>query len=332
MPTEDNLLLYQSKDGVVKFHVKIQGETVWLSQKQMAELFDCSIDNISLHLKKIYNEAELSEDSVTEDYSITAADGKMYRVVHYNLDAIISVGYRINSRRGTDFRIWATQRLREYIIKGFVLDDERLRQGRAGTRYFEELVERIRDIRASERNFYQKVTDIFATSVDYRPDAGVTKDFFATVQNKLHYAVHGHTAAELIAARADASKPLMGMTNLKGDYVTAADARVAKNYLTVAELKQLNLVVSLYLDFAELQASNGRTMRMTDWLDKFDGFLRLSEREVLPNAGSISADLAEQKAMEQYDDYRQAREAGLVSDFDQQAKDLLELLKRTDRE
>jgi hypothetical protein len=292
----------------------------------MAELFDCGVDNINVHLKKIYESGELSEDSTIEYYSIVASNGKTYRIIHYNLDAIISVGYRVNSRRGTDFRIWATQRLREYIIKGFVMDDERLKQGGGRARYFDELLERLREIRASERNFYQKVTDIYATSIDYNKDDAHTKGFFATVQNKMHYAVHGHTAAELIAERADASKPFMGLTSFKGDYVTAADAHIAKNYLTEVELKQLNKIVSFFLEFAEMQAANGRAMRMADWLAKFDEYLKLAEKNVLADAGGVAAEAAEHKANDEYDKYRHERSKEL-SDFDREAEKLLKQAK-----
>lgn len=223
------IIIYKTEDGNVNLQVKMEHETVWLSQKQMAELFQCSTDNVGLHLKNIFKEKELNENSVAEEYSVTAADGKKYDVKHYNLDAIISVGYRVNSLRGTQFRIWATQRLREYIIKGFTLDDERLKQGGQKARYFQELLQRIRDIRSSERNFYQKVTDIYATSIDYRKDDELTKEFFATVQNKMHYAVHGYTAAEIINKRADSQKPLMGLTSFKGNYITTQDVKIAKN-------------------------------------------------------------------------------------------------------
>lgn len=323
----NNILLYKSADGKIMFQVKTDGETVWLSQKQMAELFDCSVDNISLHLRNVFKSNELSQISVTEDFSATAADGKIYKTRHYNLDAIISVGYRVNSIRGTAFRIWATQRLREFIIKGFALDDERMKQGRASTKYFEELIERIRDIRSSERNFYQKITDIYSTSIDYSCDDAKTRDFFATVQNKLHYAVHGHTAAELIAVRADAAKPFMGLTGFKGNFLTQADTHVAKNYLTEPELKQLNLIVSMFLDFAELQASNCRAMKMGDWLEKFDGYLKLAERDILAGPGKISGDLAGKKADEEFFAYRKMRDAAKISDFDTEAKELLNLLK-----
>jgi hypothetical protein len=301
----------------------MDGETVWLSQKQMGELFECSPDNIALHLKNIFQSSELSEKSVAEDFSVTASDGKNYNVKHYNLDAIISVGYRVNSLRGTQFRIWATQRLKEYIIKGFALDDERLKQGGEQTRYFEELLQRIRDIRSSERNFYQKVSDIYTTSIDYKKDDNLTRQFFATVQNKMHYAVHGHTAAEIISSRADAAKPLMGLTGFKGDYLTVSDTHIAKNYLTEPEIKQLNLIVSLYLDFAELQATNGRPMKMSEWISKLDEFLKLSEKKLLDNQGTISAKAAETKANMEYSKYRKEQEVKNLSDFDKETRKIL---------
>ena len=230
--------------------------------------------------------------------------------------------------RGTQFRVWATQRLREYIIKGFTLDDERLKAGGGRARYFEELLQRIRDIRSSERNFYQKVTDIYATSIDYRADDKLTKEFFATVQNKIHYAVHGHTAAEVIEKRADSRKPLMGLTNFKGNYITAQDTAIAKNYLSEPELKQLNLIVSLYLDFAELQATNGRLMKMKDWIRKLDEFLKISEKELLTHAGKVSAEQAEEKARYEFEKYRKQRDKDYVSDFDREVRKIVRQLPK----
>jgi hypothetical protein len=235
---------------------------------------------------------------------------------------IISVGYRVKSQRGTQFRIWATQRLKEYIVKGFALDDERLKQGGKNTRYFQELLQRVRDIRSSERNFYQQVTDIYATSIDYKPKDDLTQKFFATVQNKMHFAVHGQTAAELIKNRADSSKPLMGLVNFKGDFITAQDVKIAKNYLTEKELNQMNLIVSLYLDFAELQASNERPMKMAEWIAKLDQFLALSEKELLQNAGKVSAEEAARKAGDEFEKYRTERIKNHISDFDRAIKAL----------
>ncbi len=293
---QSQIIIYQTEDGQAKINVHLEGETVWLTQKLMAELFEVSIPNINMHLKNIFDTRELDEISVIKNFLITADDGKTYDTKHYNLDVIIALGYRVNSKRATQFRIWATGRLREYIIKGFALDDERMKHGGERSRYFEELLQRVRDIRSSERNFYQKVTEIYATSIDYRKDDEMTREFFATVQNKMHYAVHGHTAAEVISERVDSSKPMMGLSNFKGKYITAGDVKIAKNYLSEKELKQLNLIVTLYLDFAELQASNERPMKMADWIQKLDEFLKLSERKLLTNTGKISAGDAAKKA------------------------------------
>ena len=321
------ILIYATEDGQAKFQVKIDDETVWLTQDQMAELFDKGRSTITEHINNIFKEGELKEGSVCREFRRTGNDNKEYLVKHYNLDVIISVGYRVKSLRGTQFRIWATQRLKEYVIKGFTIDDERLKQGGGKSRYFEELLQRIRDIRSSERNFYQKVTDIYATSIDYRRNDKLTKEFFATVQNKMHYAVHGYTAAELIKLRADNAKPFMGLTSFKGDYITAHDITVAKNYLTEDELKQLNLIVSLYLDFAELQATNGRAMTMKIWISKLDDFLKLSEKRILHNAGEVSAEEAKEKAEKEFEKYRHKRDKNYVSDFDRETKKLLKQSK-----
>ena len=317
---KSELIIYQTEDGQTRLQVKMENETVWLTQDQMAELFAKGRSTITEHILNVFKEGELDEKSVCREFRRTGSDGKEYVVKHYNLDVIISVGYRVKSLRGTQFRIWATQRLKEYIIKGFALDDERLKQGGEKARYFQELLQRIRDIRSSERNFYQKVTDIYATSIDYRKDDKLTTEFFATVQNKMHYAVHGYTAAEIIVKRADSTKPLMGLTNFKGNYITAHDIKIAKNYLTEGELKQLNLIVSMYLDFAELQATNGRLMKMADWIEKLDQFLKLSERELLTKAGSISAEQAAKKAEAEFEKYRKERDKNYVSDFDRVVK------------
>src|SRR3990172_1909948 len=272
---KSQLIIYQTEDGQTKLQVKMEDETVWLTQDQMAELFEKSKSTINEHIKNIYEEKELDEGQTMRKFGNSEFSTKPTNC--YNLDVIISLGYRVNSKRATQFRIWTTQRLKEYIVKGFVLDDERLKQGGQKARYFEELLQRIRDIRSSERNFYQKVTDIYATSIDYRKDDKLTRQFFAAVQNKMHYAVHGKTAAEIVHARADSTKPLMGLTSFKGNYITASEIKVAKNYLSEKELRQLNLIVSLYLDFAELQATNGRLMKMVEWVKKLDEFLKLSE-------------------------------------------------------
>ncbi|MFH1824178.1 MAG: virulence RhuM family protein [Candidatus Firestonebacteria bacterium] len=320
--TKDSLpvILYKSDDGKTKVDVVLQGDTAWLTQDQMAGLFDKGRSTITEHINNVFKEGELDEKTVCREFRRTGTDGKKYDVKHYNLDVIISVGYRVKSLCGTQFRIWATQRLKEYIVKGFTIDDERLKQGGQRARYFEELLQRIRDIRSSERNFYQKATDIYATSIDYRKDDKLTKEFFATVQNKMHYAVHGYTAAEIIAKRANGKKPLMGLTNIKGKYITVQDIKIAKNYLVESELKQLNLIVSLYLDFAELQAVNGRLMKMAEWITKLDEFLKLSERKLLTNAGSVSAEHAIKKAEKEFDEYRKERGKNYLSDFDHVTK------------
>ena len=313
-----NFILYKTSDNKVSINVQIEDETVWLTQDQMAELFDKSKPTIVEHLGNIFEEGELDESSVVRKFRITAADGKSYDVKHYNLDVIISVGYRVKSLRGTQFRQWATKRLREYIVKGFTMDDERLKQG--GGRYFRELLQRIRDIRSSERNLYQQVTDIYATSIDYKKDAKLTRRFFATVQNKMHVAAHGRTAAELVYERADAKKPNMGLTNFKGDYITSDDVEVAKNYLSEEELNVLNLIVSQYLDFAELQATRQRAMTMQQWIDKLDEFLKISDSSVLVGAGKIKHEQAMVKAKREFKKYRDEEMRRLESDFDKAVK------------
>ncbi len=320
-PVEDaKITIYETEDGQARLQVKIEDETVWLTQDQMSELFEKSKSTINEHIKNIYEEKELMKGETMRKFGNSEFSTKPTNC--YNLDVIISVGYRVKSVRGTQFRIWATQRLKEYIVKGFTLDDERLKQGGQKARYFQELLQRIRDIRSSERNFYQKVTDIYATSVDYRKDDNLTKEFFATVQNKMHYAVHGHTAAEIVVKRADSQKPLMGLTSFKGNYITSQDVKIAKNYLSEKELNQLNLIVSMYLDFAELQATNGRLMKMADWVEKLDQFLKLSERKLLADAGSISAEQAAQKAGEEFEIYRKERGKDYISDFDKIVKQI----------
>ena len=303
---KSELILYQTQDGKTKVEVRLQDETVWLSQKLIAELFQTSVPNINMHISNIFEEGELAADSVIKDFLTTATDGKNYQTKFYNLDVIISVGYRVKSLRGTQFRIWATQRLREYLIKGFTLDDERLKQA-GGGRYFDELLARIRDIRSSEKVFWRKVLDIYATSIDYAPDAELSRQFFAAVQNKMHWAAHGHTAAEVIHDRADASKPHMGMTTWPGETPRKTDAEIAKNYLNEKEIDILNRIVSLYLDFAELQALNRRPMHMRDWLTKLDDFLKLSGRDILSDAGKISHDQALKKAHAEYGRYHKER-------------------------
>jgi hypothetical protein len=320
-----DFLLYRAADGDTHIQVRFSGQTVWLTQKQMAELFQKDVRTINEHIQNIFDEGELLPEAVIRKFRITAADGKTYETQNYNLDVIIAVGYRVKSHRGTQFRIWATQRLREYIIKGFVLDDERLKSGKSlRQEYFDELLERIRDIRASERLFYQKITDIYAQcSVDYDPDSDTTKEFYATVQNKLHWAIHGHTAAEVIAKRANASKPYMGLTTWKNSpkgKIRKSDVAIAKNYLTEIELRQLNRIITMYLDYAEMQAENRRPMTMTDWTAKLDAFLKFNEKDVLTNPGKISADVARELAEKEFGKYeRQIRKIEAtepISDFD----------------
>jgi len=308
MPEKNNqIIIYSTPDGEMKLEVKLENETVWLSQKQMAELFKCSLRNIGIHLQNVFNEAELSENSVMKDYFITASDNKKYTVKLYNLDAIISVGYRINSLRGTQFRIWATQKLREYIVKGFVLDDERLADGRVKRSYFQELEERIRKIRTSEANFYQKVKDIFATSVDYDPRTDYAKKFFAMVQNKFHYAITGLTASEIVANRIDSSKENLGLTNWSGEIITREQAEVAKNYLQELELRKLNLLVEQFLSYAELQSVEERLMYMKDWIKKLDDFIIFNEKKLLSNAGSVSHENMEEKVRLELAKYNQKK-------------------------
>lgn len=302
---QNQIILYYTEDGQTKIEVKVQDETVWLSQKQMAEIFDCSTDNISLHIKNILKEGELNERAVTEESSVTAQDGKKYLVKHYSLDMIISVGYRVNSLRGTQFRIWATQKLKEYIVKGFVMDDDRLANGNVAKPYFQEWEERIRKIRTSEANFYQKVRDVFATSVDYNPKASYAQTFFATVQNKFHFAITGMTAAEIVTSRVDSAKEHLGLTNWKGEVVTREQAEVAKNYLEELELKRLNLLVEQFLSFAELQSVEQRVMYMKNWIEKLDGFLSLNDKEILEDAGGVSRTQMEEKVRNELQKFHQ---------------------------
>ena len=315
-----DFLVFTRQAGEDGIEVRVSGESVWLTQKGMAQLFDCSTDNISLHLKNIFKSGELSESSVTEESSATAADGKTYKMKFYNLDAIISVGYRINSVRATQFRQWATQVLKTFAIQGYVLDKSRLENGQIfDEEYFEHLLDEIREIRASERKFYQKITDIYSTAVDYSRDAVTTKEFFATVQNKLHYAIHGHTAAELIVDRADHTKEHMGLTTWKNapkGKIVKADVSVAKNYLTQSELRDLNQFVSMYLDYAERQARRHIPMTMEDWAKKLDVFLQFNEEEVLHDKGRVSAEIAKSFAESEFEKYRVIQDRLFESDFD----------------
>ncbi len=325
MSAANQFLLYTAPSGAVKVHVYLKDETVWLTQKALAELFAVQVPAISKHLKNIFESGELMEDSVVSILEITAADGKNYATQYYNLDAIIAVGYRVNSLQATQFRIWATQTLREFIIKGFVLDDDRLKRGKDtfGKDYFEELLERIREIRASERRFYQKITDIYALSVDYSSQAAMTQEFFATVQNKLHWAITGLTAAELIYTAADATKLAMGLTTWKHapqGKILKSDVTVAKNYLNEAHVKELNRIVSAYLDLAANRAERGILMKMADWLQFLNGFLELSDYPILQDKGKVSALEAKLKAQGEFEVYRQKQDADFESDFDRAVK------------
>ena len=325
-PAKSELIFYQTADGKTKVEARLQDDTVWLTQKLMAELFQTSIPNINMHINHIFEEGELAADSVIKDFLITAADGKKYQTKFFNLDVIISVGYRVKSLRGTQFRIWATQRLREYIIKGFTLDDDRLKQAGGGN-YFDELLARIRDIRSSEKVFWRKVLDIYATSIDYAPDAEISRQFFAAVQNKMPWAAHGQTAAEVIHGQADATKPHMGMTAWSGETPRKTDTEIAKNYLNEKELDVLNRIVSMYLDFAELQALNRNPMHMRDWLAKLDDFLKLSGRDILTDAGKISHDKALEKAHAEYELYLKER----INEPSQVERQCLEAIREVKR-
>lgn len=331
---QSEILLYQTEDGRTRVECRFENETLWLTQAQIAELFEVTPQNVTLHLKAIFSEGELAEASTCKDYLQVRSEGgrEVTRTLrHYRLEAILAVGFRVRSRRGTQFRQWATARLGEYLVKGFTMDDERLKNppGAGQKDYFDELLERIRDIRASERRFYQKVLDIYATSVDYTPDAEASQQFFATVQNKMHWATHGHTAAEVIAQRADAAQPFMGLqTTRPGGTVHKGDVAVAKNYLTAEELQVLNRIVNLYIEFAELRALERKPMTMRDWVTKLDEFLRISGRELLDNAGKVSAETAKAKAELEYNRYRalhDARPKRIDADFERVATELKKL-------
>ena len=324
MENTGEIIIYQTEDGATKLDVKVENETVWLSIDMMAELFQRDKSTISRHIKNIFEEGELDYNSVVAKNATTAADGKTYQVDYYNLDVIISVGYRVKSKRGTQFRIWATQRLKEYIIKGFVIDDERLK-GNAGGNYWKELLDRIRDIRSSEKVLYRQVLDLYATSVDYDPKSDTSIEFFKIVQNKLHYATHGHTAAEVIYERADADKPFMGLTTFSGEMPLKKDIGIAKNYLTETELKVLNNLVSGYFDLAELNAIEHRPMYMEDYVKQLDTILSSSNRQVLQGAGKISHQQAMKKAETEYRKYQ-------LNTLSPVEKAYLESIKSTEKE
>lgn len=322
-------LLYQTPDGDSQIEVKLQNDTVWLSLDQMAELFQRNKSTISRHVKNVLEDGELEEKSVVAFFATTASDSKTYSVAYYNLDMIISVGYRVHSYRGVQFRIWATKVLKEYIVKGFAMNDDLLKRAGGGN-YFDELLARIRDIRSSEKVFYRKVLEIYALSIDYDPRVEMTQKFFKTVQNKMHYSVHGHTAAEIIYERADAQKDFMGLTTWAGAMPTKPEAEIAKNYLTHEEVKSLNRIVSLYLDFAEMQAEEHRPMYMKDWINILDDFLRISRKDILTHAGKISAKLAKEKADNEYDKFKErtqnnfsAVEIHFLENFEREQKRLL---------
>ena len=322
-------LLYQTPDGDSQIEVKLQNDTVWLSLDQMAEMFQRNKSTISRHIKNVLEDGELEEKSVVAFFATTASDSKTYSVAYYTLDMIISVGYRVHSYRGVQFRIWATKVLKEYIVKGFAMNDDLLKRAGGGN-YFDELLARIRDIRSSEKVFYRKVLEIYALSIDYDPRVEMTQKFFKTVQNKMHYSVHGHTAAEIIYERADAQKDFMGLTTWAGAMPTKPEAEIAKNYLTHEEVKSLNRIVSLYLDFAEMQAEEHRPMYMKDWINILDDFLRISRKDILTHAGKVSAKLAKEKADNEYDKFKErtqnnlsAVEIHFLENFEREQKRLL---------
>ena len=323
MKEGNNIILYQDDNEITRVSVRFADEDVWLTQNQLAEIYDTTKQNISQHIENILNDGELDANRTVKDFLTVRQEGNRQvqrSIVHYNLDMIIALGYRVQSQVATRFRRWATQRLHEYIQKGFAMDDERLKQG--GNRYFRELLQRIRDIRSSERNFYQQVTDIYATATDYDPRSEMTKMFFATVQNKLHYAVHENTAAEVIYHRVDNEKPFVGMTNFKGNYVTKDDVKIAKNYLTELELQRLNLLVSGFLDFAEFQALEMTPMTMNDWVEALDNQIIAHKRNVLIGKGSVSHKEAIEKAEREIEIYRKREMDLLESDFDREIKKL----------
>ena len=326
MSDNNQIIIYQTEDGLTKIDVTIENETVWLNQLQMAELFQTTKQNISYHIKNIFKDGELNEESVVKDFLTTAADGKPYNTHYYNLDVIISVGYRVKSLRGTQFRIWANGVLKEYLIKGFAMNDDLLKSAGGGD-YFKELLERIRDIRSSERVFYRQILDIYATSIDYDKNAETSILFFKTVQNKMHFAVSGHTAPEIIYLRADSSKPFMGLTNFKGKQPQKSEITTAKNYLSEQELKELNAITSAYLDFAELQALRRKAMTMRDWVAKLDEFLRMSDSEILQNAGTISHEMAVEKARGEYQKYKMQNQ----DELSQVERDFLDSVKKTQK-
>ncbi len=315
---DSNFIIYTSDDGQVKIEVRLEDENVWLTQNAMAELFDTTKQNISLHIQNIFEEGELKEESVVKESLTTAKDGKKYKTKFYNLDLIISVGYRVKSIRGTQFRIWDNKLIKEYLIKGYNLNVERFKNNGGGV-YFEEVLAKIRDIRSSEKVFWRKILDIYATSVDYDAKDETTKEFFKTVQNKMHYAVHGNTAAEVIYNRVDSKKENLGLTVFKGNVQTKTETEVAKNYLSQEELAMLNRMVSAYLDVAEINALNMQVMTMKDWAEELDGFLKMTKKDILSGKGAVSHEKALEKAHKEYDNYMQ-------NHLTQAEKDYLEII------
>jgi len=331
---DNQIAFYQSFDGSVNIEVLFAEENIWLTQKKMGELFDCSVDNISLHLKNVYLEHEAEESSTVEDFSIVQNEGGrevQRKVKMYSLEVIIAVGYRVNSERGTQFRKWATGVLKNYIHKGYALDSNRMKYGsRFSARYFEDLYEEIKDIRTSERRIYQKITDIYATAIDYSPKAYESKEFFATVQNKLHFAITGKTAAEIITERASSKKEKMGLTSWRRSphgKIMPSDTVIAKNYLQGKELEHLNRIGNMYLDYAEMQAARGKAMTMKEWVEKLDAFLKFNERQILGDTGKISHEVAEALALGEYEKYRKEQDKNYISDFDRAVKKILKSKK-----
>ena len=331
---DNQLIMFQAPDGSVSVEVLYENDNVWLSQKKIAELYDIDRSVVTKHLKNIFLAGELNENSVCANFAHTAEDGKNYNTNFYSLEAILAVGYRVNSLRGIQFRQWATDILHNYVYKGFAIDSDRFKYGsKFSTRFFDELLEEIRDIRASERMAYQKITDIYATSIDYSKDVEITKTFFATVQNKLHFAITGHTAAEIITSRVDSAKPHMGLTTWKRapkGKIMLSDTVVAKNYLSREEISYLNRIVSMYIDYAELQAVRHIPMKMADWVDKLNAFLKFSEYDILNNAGKVSHAVAEALATKEYEKFRKIQDANYVSDFDREIEQLEKKLEKKD--
>lgn len=330
---DDMIILFKTDDEKISVDVRFDEETVWLTLDQMAELFERDKSTISRHIKNVFEDGELTRETTVANFATVQNEGSREvtrQIEYYNLDVIISVGYRVKSQRGVQFRQWATKRLNEYIRKGFTLDDERLKNG--GGRYFRELLQRIRDIRSSERNLWQQVTDIYATSIDYDPRSDLSREFFATVQNKMHYAAHKHTAAEVIYERVDNEKPMVGMTNFKGNYITREDVRVAKNYLSEKELQRLNLLTEGFLGYAELQALEEKPMAMRDWKEFLDNQLTMLNQNVLVGSGSVSHEQAAKKAEKEFEIYRAREMKQLESDFDRAVKALTETAKEGDGE